>query len=258
MELQIPQAAVDRFRSSMPEILAVFRDLGMDQVDIGGYGSVVAAQRQQRAFDKYLAGPFLEAVERGTAECYEANRAHIEASDPGRQRSLRRELRRRWLVAVIKHTPGPLQTLVRQAEFENAMELRVSKAIADSRNSTLASPATTTTLAYTEQSGTRPFQGIPTGSADATPAPFSRAETERLVSEALSAGDQHLVEAAFAKLWGTTWNISICARDAQVDRGTVRHMIRGAKIRDEKRMQIVGAFHKRRLRLQPTELPTPE
>jgi hypothetical protein len=253
MELQIPQAAVDRFRGAMPDILAVFRDLGLDQVDIGGYGSVVAAQRHQRAFDKYLAEPFLEAMARGAAECFEANRVQIEALDSHQQRYYRRELRRRWLVVVMKYTPSQLQSFVRQAEFEKAMDLRVLRVLAASRDSAVASPAPAGEPTDTEQSSeTESLQEIPTGSADPVPAPSSIEETERLVRDALLKDDQPAVKAALAELWGSAWNIRTCAGEAHVDRGTVRHMIRGENIRPQKWRQIVDAFHERRLRLRPT------
>ena len=101
----------------MPDILTAFRDLKMDRVD-DSYAAVIAARRHERAFDKFLAEPFLEAVAQGAAECYEANRVQIEALEPDQQRHQRGELRRRWLVAVIKYTPLQLDSFVRRAEFE--------------------------------------------------------------------------------------------------------------------------------------------
>lgn len=124
----------------MADILAEFRDLKMEEVD-SGYAAVITARRHQRTFDKFLAEPFLDAVAHGAAGCYRANHARIEALGLDQQRQQRRELRRRWLVVVIKLTPRALEAFVRQAEFETSMDRRAMEAIASSRKPPSASAA---------------------------------------------------------------------------------------------------------------------
>lgn len=218
----------------------------MDRVD-DSYAAVIAARRHERAFDKFLAEPFLEAVAQGAAECYEANRVQIEALEPDQQRHQRGELRRRWLVAVIKYTPLQLDSFVRRAEFERDMDLRALKAIAESRKLPSVSAATEGQPAATgESAGARAFHENPSGSADPMPPPVTLDETEKLLRAALSAGDQPAIEKALAELWGPGWSQNACAHEAGVDPGTIRNMIRGNNLRDSTWIRIVEAFKKRR------------
>jgi hypothetical protein len=244
--LVIPESTLKRFLVVLWDLLKVFYDLGMDQGD-SSYAAVILARSHKRCFDRYLAEPFLEAVARGAAECYEANRVQIEALDPGQQQYHCRQLYRLWLVAVIKEIPSELEPFVRRAEFEEAMDSCSSKAVADSRESTADAPATGAQPPTAEESQeTGPSRVDSSGPADPTPAASTLEETERLVRAALSKGDQPAVETALAELWGEGWSINSCAQESGVDRGTVRHMIRGLNIREKKRMKIVEAFHKRR------------
>jgi hypothetical protein len=245
-ELQIPKAALELFRAALSAILSNFRDLKMDKVDIG-YAGAIAARRHQRDFDRFLAEPFLAAVSRGAAECYEANRAWIEALDPDQQSSQRRELRRRWLVAVIKLTPPALEPFVRQAEFEESMNLRAREAIARSRKPPSVSAAAAGQPAATEESGAaRSNPGNPISSAEPTSAPVPPDDTEERLRAALTLDDQASIEQALADLWGPGWSHNACAREAGVNHGTVRNMIRKNNLKKRTWTKIVEAFRKRR------------
>jgi hypothetical protein len=64
----------------------------------------------------------------------------------------------------------------------------------------------------------------------------------------LARRDQPSIEKALAELWGQGWSHAACAREAGVDRGTVRHLVCGENIWDKTWAKIVKAFRKRRSR----------
>lgn len=239
---------MDLFSGAMPAILADFRDLKMEEVD-SSYAAVIVARRHQRTFDKFLAEPFLDAVAHGAAECYQANRARIESLDLDEQSRQRRELRRRWLVVVIKLTPRALEAFVRQAEFERSMELTAMEAITSSRTPPPVLAATASQSSADERSVAGPSNSAKTdNSVEPASAPGASDDTEELVRAALTLDDPASVEKALAELWGPGWSKNACAREADVDRGTVRNLIRKEKIRASKWAKIIDAFKKRRRR----------
>jgi hypothetical protein len=239
---------MDLFRGAMPAILADFRDLRMDKID-NSYAAVLTTRRHQRAFDKFLAEPFLQAVSRGASECYEANRVWIEALELDQQRQQRYELRRRWLVVVIKLTPRELERYVRQEDFEKSMDLRAAEAVARSRNlSTVSAVAADQPPANAGSVAGQSNSANPIDFAEPSSVPVPPDDTEELLRAALTLDDQASVEKALSELWGSKWSKSDVAHEAGVDRGTVGHWIAKKNIRDQNRIKIVDAFRRRRRR----------
>ena len=70
-------------------------------------------------------------------------------------------------------------------------------------------------------------------------------DMEELLRAALMLDGQDRIE-ALAALWGPGWSQSACAREAGVDRGTIRNCIRKENIRPDHWIKIVDAFRKQR------------